>query len=141
YYFNDPEMAAVPAVAAATGAPGAIPMAPAVANTYMVFFDFNKSTLTPEAKNILAAVAADFKKGKTVRINVTGHADRSGAAGYNMGLSQKRAKAVLAELGRLGVAANQVVTKASGETQPMVATADGVREAQNRRAEIVFDAK
>lgn len=140
YYFNDPEMAAIPAAAVAA-APAAIPTAPAVANTYMVFFDYNKSNLTPEAKNILAAVAADFKKGKAVRINVTGHADRSGGDKYNMALSKKRAHAVQAELARLGVPGKEVVTKGAGESQPMVATADGVREAQNRRAEIVFDSK
>ncbi|MGB4100510.1 MAG: OmpA family protein [Alphaproteobacteria bacterium] len=141
YYFNDPAVAAVPAMAAAAAAPAAIPMAPAVANTYMVFFDFNKSSLTPEAKNILAAVAADYKKGKAVRINVTGHADRSGTDKYNVGLSNKRASAVRAELDRLGVPAKEVLTRGAGEAQPLVATADGVREAQNRRAEIVFDTK
>ena len=141
YYFNDPEIAAVPALAGAAVAPAAIPMAPAVANTYMVFFDFNKSTLTPEAKNILAAVAAEYKKGKTVRINVNGHADRSGTDKYNVGLSNKRANIVKAELGRLGVPGKEVVTRGAGEAQPLVATADGVREAQNRRAEIVFDTK
>ncbi len=142
YYFNAPKMAEVPEAAATAPAAGGPAAVPAVANTYMVFFDFDKAVLTPEAKNILARVAADYKKGKNVRVNVTGHADRSGKDSYNMNLSQKRAKAVQKELVRLGVQSQEIATVAKGESQPLVATADGVREAQNRRAEIVFgDAK
>ena len=138
YEFNAPaEVAPAPTAAAApVVAPAA--QAPAVANTYMVFFDFNKSTLTPEAKKILAAVAADYKKGKAVSVKVTGHADRSGTDKYNVKLSAKRAAAVKAELAHLGVPAKGIGTKADGESQPLVPTADGVREAQNRRAEIVI---
>lgn len=141
YAFDAP--AALAPVPAATATPAVTPaaQAPVVANTYMVFFDFNKSTITPEAKKILAAVAADYKKGKSVHVNVTGHADRVGKDKYNDKLSAKRAAAVRAELAKMGVAAKSVKTKAVGESQPLVPTADGVREAQNRRAEIVLDTK
>jgi OmpA-OmpF porin, OOP family len=139
YEFNAPmAMAAAPAAAPApmVAAPAAAPVA--TPNTYMVFFDFDKASITPEAKTILAAVAQEYKKGKTVRVHVTGHADRSGKPGYNDKLSNRRAAAVKAELDRLGVPAAEVVTKASGEKNPMIPTADGVREAQNRRAEIIL---
>ncbi len=139
YYFSVPAaMAAAPEGKAPAVAPVAQPGVPAVANTYMVFFDFDKSVLTPEAKTILARVAADYKKGKMVRVNVTGHADRAGTDRHNDGLSQRRAKAVLKELVRLGVPTNEIATRGMGEAQPLVPTADGVREAQNRRAEIVL---
>ena len=127
--------AAAPAVHTASAAK---PGVAAVAQSYEVFFDFNKSVITPEAKSILAAAAKDFKAGKYVKIVVTGHTDTVGTAAYNDKLSVRRAKAVKAELAQYGVTGNAVVTEGAGENGLMVPTADGVREAQNRRAEIVF---
>ena len=69
---------------------------------------------------------------------LTGHADRSGPVAYNQRLSERRADAVKARLIREGIPAGQIVTIGRGETQPMVPTADGVREPQNRRVEIVL---
>ena len=53
-----------------------------------------------------------------------------------MALSQRRANAVRDALVREGVQANRIATTARGESQPLVLTPDGVREPQNRRAEI-----
>jgi outer membrane protein OmpA-like peptidoglycan-associated protein len=103
-----------------------------------VFFDWDKSTLTQEAQAIIRTAAANAKAGNIVRIELMGHADRSGPDRYNMGLSQRRADAVKAELVRQGLKANEIVTFAKGEREPLVPTADGVREPQNRRVEIVF---
>lgn len=110
-----------------------------VPQSYMVFFDFDESVLTPEAKRILAIAAQEFQRGGYIRIVVTGHTDTMGTAKYNQGLSNKRASAVRAELGRLGVSADAVKALGAGESGLLVPTADQVREAQNRRAEIVFD--
>jgi OmpA-OmpF porin, OOP family len=138
YLFGEPKVVAAPAPAPkpAPAKPVAKPAIPAVPQTYMVFFDFDQTTLTPEAERILATVAGDFKKGKPVRVHVSGHADRSGTDKYNMNLSSKRASVVKAELARLGLPEDMIVTRAAGEAEPMIPTADGVREAQNRRAEI-----
>jgi len=117
------------------------PAAPATSSTsemkkYLVFFDWNKSVLTPEAKKIIANAADDFKKTGSARIVATGHTDTSGSAVYNMGLSVRRADAVKAELVRLGVPAGNIVTIGKGQTDLLVPTKDGVREAQNRRVSI-----
>ena len=69
---------------------------------------------------------------------MAGHADRSGSPAYNQRLSQRRADNVAAELVRQGVSRNEIVVSAYGETRPLVPTADGVREPQNRRVEIVL---
>lgn len=117
------------------------PVVAPVAHTYQVFFDFDKAELTPEAKRIIASAAAEYKKGGFVRIAVTGHTDTMGTTKYNQGLSDHRAAAVKAEFARLGVDANVVAAKGVGKNGLLVPTNDQVREAQNRRAEIVLDKK
>jgi OOP family OmpA-OmpF porin len=114
------------------------PAAPAIARNYLVFFDFDKSSLTNEAMNIVRTAAANAKQGNVVRIQLTGHADRSGSDAYNLRLSQRRADAIKAELVHQGLTAGEITTVAKGEREPLVPTADGVREPQNRRVEIVF---
>lgn len=133
------EMAPAPAPVAAPVPQKAAPAAVApVPQSYMVFFDFDKSVLTPEAQRIIAAAADDMKKGAYVRLLVTGHTDTMGTPKYNQKLSDRRAAAVKAEFARLGVSADMIGTKGAGEGSLMVPTADQVREAQNRRAEIVL---
>ena len=86
----------------------------------------------------MRTAAANAKIGKITRLMATGHADRSGTDRYNLALSERRAKAVQAELVRLGVPADQIAVTFKGEAEPLVPTADGVREPQNRRVEILF---
>ncbi len=117
----------------------AAPAVPGVAQSYMVFFDFDKSKITPEASRVIASAAEAFKAGKYVRLVVTGHTDTMGTPKYNMKLSQRRADAVAAEFAKLGVPRSEIVTKAAGESSLLVPTNDQVREVHNRRAEIVFE--
>ena len=112
--------------------------APALARTYLVFFDWDKYNLTERAKQIITEAAGAARKTQTTRIEVAGHADRSGTPAYNMGLSRRRADAVAAELVRQGIAKNEIAVSYFGESRPLVPTADGVREPQNRRVEIVL---
>ena len=65
-----------------------------------------------------------------------GHADRSGSDAYNIGLSEERAAAVAEAMVSAGIPANLITSSAEGESNPRVATDDGVREPQNRRVEI-----
>jgi hypothetical protein len=103
---------------------------------YTIFFDWNKATLTPEARQIVATAADEFIRTGQAKIVATGYTDTSGSPDYNMGLSQRRAEAVKEELVRLGVPAANIMTRGEGETNLLVPTGDGVREAQNRRVEI-----
>jgi OOP family OmpA-OmpF porin len=112
--------------------------APAPARTFLVFFDWDKYNLTERARQIIAEAAGASRKTQTTRIEVAGHADRSGTPAYNQRLSQRRADAVAAELVRQGIARNEIAVSAYGESRPLVPTADGVREPQNRRVEIVL---
>jgi outer membrane protein OmpA-like peptidoglycan-associated protein len=112
------------------------PIAPVT--RYMVFFDWDRANITPQAASTIKEAADAYKAGRNARIEATGHADRSGSDQYNMGLSLRRANNVKAELVRNGVPAANIVVLGRGETMPLVQTADGVREPQNRRVEIVL---
>jgi hypothetical protein len=105
----------------------------------MVFFDLNSSTLTPQAQTTLGQAASAYKTaGGNAGVSVVGHADRSGPDAYNMALSLRRANAAKDALVRGGVPATAIAVTARGESQPLVPTADGVVEPQNRRDEIVI---
>lgn len=128
YKFGAPEEAAA-----------APPPAPAPAATsFMVFFDWDRSDLSPQALATIGQAAQAYKNKGNARIVATGHTDKSGPDDYNMALSLRRANAVKDALVRNGVPASAISVIGKGETQPLVQTADGVREPQNRRVEIVL---
>lgn len=132
--------------AAPAPAPVPTPMPPAPApvppvqpsREYMVFFDFNSTDITPQSAQIITDAASSAKSTSTIRLEVTGHTDTSGSPTYNERLSKRRADAVKAELIRRGIPENQIVIAWRGESQPLVATADNIREPSNRRAQIVI---
>jgi len=69
---------------------------------------------------------------------LAGHADKSGSASYNVGLSQRRNEAVRAYLGSRGISDGVFSREAFGESRPRVVTADCFREPQNRRVEVMY---
>ncbi len=129
---------AAPAAAPAPAPAAAVAPAPAPARSYLVFFDWDKADLTARAQQIIAEAAKNSTAVKATRIDVAGHADKSGTPAYNQTLSLKRANNVAAELVRLGVPKSEIAISAYGDTKPLVPTAAGVREPQNRRVEIVL---
>jgi outer membrane protein OmpA-like peptidoglycan-associated protein len=124
------------------GAPSAPPPPPpapmAAAPSFMVFFDWDRSNLSQQALATIQQAADQFRSTGKARITATGHTDTSGPADYNMALSLRRANTVKDALVRDGVPATAITVIGKGETQPLVPTADGVREPQNRRVEIVL---
>jgi outer membrane protein OmpA-like peptidoglycan-associated protein len=121
---------------APTPAPVAAP-APVTAQTYLVFFDWDKADLTPRATQIIAQAAADSKSQTVTTIDVNGYTDTSGTPDYNQGLSVRRARAVAAQLVTDGVPASEITAQGFGDTHLLVSTGPGVREPQNRRVEII----
>jgi opacity protein-like surface antigen len=120
-------------------APPAPPAPPMVARkVFLVFFDWDRDTITPEGMAIIQQAAGAFRAGGPVTIQVTGYTDRSGSPGYNQRLSERRANNVANAMSRLGVPRQQMAVSGRGENDNRVPTADGVREPQNRRVEIVF---
>jgi opacity protein-like surface antigen len=112
------------------------PPPPQPIGPFIVFFDWDRADITPQAAAILDNAAQAYAAGGQSRVVLAGHADRSGSASYNVGLSQRRADAVRAYLAGRGVPEGAISSEAFGESRPLVETADGVREPQNRRVEI-----
>ncbi len=105
---------------------------------FIVYFDFDQSKITSEADRIIRNAANAYKKHGVIRVLAVGHADRAGKISYNDELSLHRAKAVEKALIKLGVLKDHIEIDSKGETAPSVTTADGIREARNRRVEIIL---
>jgi outer membrane protein OmpA-like peptidoglycan-associated protein len=132
YAFAAPAVAFVPP-------PPPPPLAPApVENEFQVFFGFNKSQLTPQALATVRNAAKAAQRVGQASIRVVGHTDRSGSVSYNMALSLRRANSVKRALVTEGIAGSAISISGRGESEPIVPTADGVRESQNRRVQINF---
>jgi OmpA family protein len=112
------------------------PPPPAAAPTYMVFFDWDRSNLSAQALATIKQASDAYRATGSARIQAIGHTDTSGPENYNMALSLRRANTVKGALVNNGVPASAIETIGRGESMPLVATGDGVREPQNRRVEI-----
>jgi len=128
---------APPPVAAAPPPPPApAPAPPPPHREFVVYFEFDKSDLTPEGSKVVSDAAAAYKQTGSARIAVTGYTDLSGTQQYNLGLSKRRADVVHAALVRQGVPDGSIAEAWRGKENPAVPTPDGVREPRNRRVEI-----
>jgi OOP family OmpA-OmpF porin len=111
---------------------------PTIVGPFIVFFDWDRADITPQAAAILDNAASQYQQTGNAQVVLAGHADRSGSDQYNVGLSQRRADNVRQYLAGRGISDGAMRTEAFGESRPLVETADGVREPQNRRVEISF---
>lgn len=106
---------------------------------YIVFFDWDSSTPGPESDIMLDdLISASNRVCKGYRIVIYGYSDTEKSAAYSQQVSQRRAQAVADILITKGLPAFLITTRAMGTGNPRIRTADGVREPQNRRVEIVF---
>jgi outer membrane protein OmpA-like peptidoglycan-associated protein len=105
----------------------------------VVYFEFDRAELTPDAEGTLNDIIADIQGRDLGGITVGGHADTAGPPDYNMQLSERRANNVAAELTRAGIPATIVTTEAFGETDLAVQTPDNTPAQPNRRATIDFE--
>ncbi len=106
--------------------------------SYLVFFDFNKSDLTPQAMQIVDQAASNAGPAKVTQLTVTGHTDTVGSDAYNMRLSRRRAESVAVRLEKDGIPSSEIEIVAKGKRDLLVPTADSVKEPQNRRVQIVY---
>ncbi len=105
----------------------------------LIFFDWGKGELSNDSKASLDKVAERYAANPRA-MTVDGHSDKSGASTGNLASSRKRATTVRDYLVAKGVPASAMTLRVYGETWPIIATEDGVREVQNRRVEIRWSA-
>jgi len=140
YEFNAPAAPPPPPAQPAAVTPPPPPPPAPVAHPYEVYFEFDRATLTPDARQVVQQAAQNALRGNATQIVATGHTDTVGTASYNLSLSKRRAAAVRAELVRDGVAGNLISTSGVGENDLAVQTGPNVNEPRNRRVEITVQA-
>jgi outer membrane protein OmpA-like peptidoglycan-associated protein len=99
-------------------------------------FDFDKATLRPENREILSRIAGVLLASHGYRLQVYGHTDDVGAAGYNKQLSERRAQAVKQYLVNAGVPAALIEARGYGASSPALAKKSSAARQKNRRVEI-----
>jgi outer membrane protein OmpA-like peptidoglycan-associated protein len=115
---------------------GALAAMPPGANSYVLYFDFDKATLLPGAQATFSRLLDDFKQRPAAEVIIIGHTDKAGNAKYNEELSQRRARTVRALLVDKGVSAAMIEMAWRGDREPLPETAGKVSDPRNRRVEV-----
>jgi peptidoglycan-associated lipoprotein len=101
----------------------------------MIYFDFDKSDLKPEAREILSQKASLMRERPTVRIKVEGHCDEWGTEEYNLALGERRASSAKSYLVNAGISADRISTISYGKEKPLDSAHNREAWAMNRRGE------
>jgi outer membrane protein OmpA-like peptidoglycan-associated protein len=105
--------------------------------TQQIQFDFDKATIKPVSFPILDAVRDVLRDNPNIKIEVQGHTDNKGNAGYNLKLSQSRADSVRNYLVAHGIDLARLTSKGYGMTQPLVPNNNEANRALNRRVQFI----
>ncbi len=103
-----------------------------------ILFDFDSSTLRPDARADLADLAASLDNYPNTDALVVGHTDATGPEDYNQNLSERRADAVAMYLAEQGIAPGRMLVSGMGESQPIASNDTEMGRQQNRRVEIAL---
>jgi outer membrane protein OmpA-like peptidoglycan-associated protein len=99
-------------------------------------FDFDKSDLRPENRELLSRIVGILLTSKDYQIYVYGHTDNIGTEEYNMDLSERRAQSVRDYLAEAGINPGIISTEGFGKSQPLVPGTSDEARAKNRRVEL-----
>ena len=114
--------------------------APVVELTFEdVYFDFDRSTLRPEALRLLDDAVAKLQANPTKNIVIEGHTCNIGTAEYNLALGERRAQACATTWPAAGVSADRLHTVSYGEERPKYDNAREETRRLNRRAALVVN--
>jgi outer membrane protein OmpA-like peptidoglycan-associated protein len=104
---------------------------------YGIHFDYDSAHIQPRSEPVIAEIAALLRTNPAWQFEVSGHTDSDGGAAYNLGLSQRRAQAVVDDLvNRYGIARSRLVAKGYGLSRPVASNATDAGKALNRRVEL-----
>ena len=106
-----------------------------------ITFDTGSSVVRPELLGDLNKLAANLNEFDQTTVDVLGHTDNVGEAGFNQQLSAQRADAVRILLINGGVAAGRLRAFGRGENEPKATNLTEEGRQQNRRVEIVIRPK
>ena len=106
-----------------------------------LFFDYDKSAIKDDQKAALGEDVSWLKGNASAKITVEGHCDERGTAEYNLGLGERRAKAVKDYLIAAGIAADRISTISYGKERPFVLGHDESAWKWNRRGHFVITGK
>ena len=110
-------------------------------NLKTVYFEFDRSDLSPDALATLKENAAHILANPGLNVIVEGHCDERGTTEYNLALGQRRAVKVKEYYTQLGVKANRIATLSYGKEKPVDLRGNEASWAKNRRAETKVIAK
>lgn len=103
-----------------------------------ILFATGSSAVRPDLQRDLGAVASNLQAYPDSTIQIVGHTDSDGEAGFNQQLSEGRASAVASVLINNGVSPSRIQSFGRGESQPVASNLNPQGKAQNRRVEIVI---
>ncbi|HNY65793.1 MAG TPA: peptidoglycan-associated lipoprotein Pal [Deltaproteobacteria bacterium] len=103
-----------------------------------IHFDYDRFTIRPEDRKILAEKASFLNANPSVKVRIEGHADERGTTEYNLALGERRANAAKEYLVFLGISADRIATVSYGEERPLDPAATEEAYAMNRRAHFVI---
>jgi len=103
-----------------------------------ILFDIDSAVVKPSLRSDLQVLAANLQRYPESTIQVVGHTDNTGEAGYNQDLSERRAAAVSQVLVGSGVSAGRIDSFGQGERQPLASNLTPEGRAQNRRVDITI---
>jgi len=101
-----------------------------------VLFDFDKSTIKPEAEQILDRLVAFMNENKGSKVALSGFTDNVGTEAYNLKLSDRRWMSVRDYVAKKGVEGGRVSGQGFGESKPIADNKTAEGRAKNRRVEI-----
>ncbi len=101
-----------------------------------LLFETGKSTLKPESQEQLSNMAEILKSYPNVELKIGGYTDNTGDASKNLALSDERAKSVLSELVKRGIAESRLKAEGYGQEHPVADNATEEGRAMNRRIDV-----
>jgi peptidoglycan-associated lipoprotein len=102
-----------------------------------VYFEYDRSTLTQQSVQILRGNAEWLQQNSQYNLQIEGHCDARGSIEYNLALGERRAKAVRAQLVKLGIPSNRLSVVSYGKEKPLAMGDSEQAYSQNRRANFV----
>lgn len=117
----------------------AVKASPQTVSFDSIYFEFDKTDLTPPDRNMLSANADKMLKGNSrIKVRIEGNCDERGSAEYNLALGERRAKAAQQYLTTLGVPAERLSIISYGKERPAVAGHDEAAWVKNRRDDFII---